>query len=747
MHERIGFKRHLRPEIVHGEAVYLFSERGVTALQGPHVELLASLLDGTRDLSALLRDLPEEVPAEQAGRLLTRLGAAGLIGTRSSDDTDGTAAHAYWDAAGLDASTAVSATRNAHVRVITTGDVPPDAMIGALHRAELDVTAGAARDIPPSLSIVICDDYLAPALREVDDEHRASGTPWLLVKPTGAQVWVGPVFTPGDGACWRCLATRLSANRPAEAHVQAQRGVHGPAARPPVGLPPVSATAVEVAALEATKWLAGYRHAGQREIWAFDSLELRATHHAVRALPQCPACGDPDLVRKRTLQPVRVESRIKRSSDGGGHRSASAREVLDRYRHLVSPVSGVVKEIRRDTRGHDFFNSYRSGTNVAAGGPGLDSLRSTLRCENGGKGVTPLHAEAGALCEAVERYSGTYHGDEARIRASFHALGDEALHPDTFQLFHPRQFANRTEWNAAHAAFQHVPEPFDEHGVLDWTPVWSMTNQCHRLLPTASLYYGAPSPASITASSNGCAAGSSVEDAILQALFEVIERDAVALWWYNRTRMPAVDLERMNDPFVDELRSVYASLGREVWVLDLTSDLAVPAMAAISRCVDGPREDIVFGFGAHLDPRIAVKRALTELNQVMPPVLNISEHQWRTMDVDLRRWLLTATTDDQPYLVPDPTLLAPRHSYVPQQDLRADVETIQSRVQAAGLELLVLDQTRPDVELPVVRVVVPGMRHFWSRLAPGRLYDVPLTLGRVERRAAFDELNPVPMFL
>ncbi len=44
----------------------------------------------------------------------------------------------------------------------------------------------------------------------------------------------------------------------------------------------------------------------------------------------------------------------------------------------------------------------------------------------------------------------------------------------------------------------------------------------------------------------------------------------------------------------------------------------------------------------------------------------------------------------------------------------------------AGLDFLVLDQTRPDIEVPVVRVIVPGLRHFYRRFAPGRLYDVPV---------------------
>jgi ribosomal protein S12 methylthiotransferase accessory factor len=60
-----------------------------------------------------------------------------------------------------------------------------------------------------------------------------------------------------------------------------------------------------------------------------------------------------------------------------------------------------------------------------------------------------------------------------------------------------------------------------------------------------------------------------------------------------------------------------------------------------------------------------------------------------------------------------------------------------------GLDFLVLDQTRPDIEVPVVRVIVPGLRHFYRRLAPGRLYDVPIKLGMRDRPLSESELNPI----
>ena len=60
--------------------------------------------------------------------------------------------------------------------------------------------------------------------------------------------------------------------------------------------------------------------------------------------------------------------------------------------------------------------------------------------------------------------------------------------------------------------------------------------------------------------------------------------------------------------------------------------------------------------------------------------------------------------------------------------------------------MLVLDQTRADVGMPVVTVVVPGLRHFWARYAPGRLYDVPVRMGWLKKTVARRRVDPIPIF-
>src|SRR5262249_47067088 len=116
--------------------------------------------------------------------------------------------------------------------------------------------------------------------------------------------------------------------------------------------------------------------------------------------------------------------------------------------------------------------------------------------------------------------------------------------------------------------------------------------------------------------SNGCAAGNTLEEAILQGFLELVERDSVALWWYNRARRPAVDLDSFGEPYFDRLQSYLRERQREFWVIDLTADLEIPVFASICRRTDGD-ERIILGFGAHLDARIALLRAVTEMNQML----------------------------------------------------------------------------------------------------------------------------------
>ncbi|MFJ9694869.1 TOMM precursor leader peptide-binding protein [Kitasatospora sp. NPDC101183] len=743
----LGFKRHLRPEVVEGEATYLFSVRGVTAVQSRYVEALAPLLDGTRTLHGLIEEAGPEVPAAEVGRIIGQLARANLVGYRTP--TADAAAQAYWELAGADGAVVEEAFGRLPVDVVTIGQVDAGEARSACRASGLAVVEPGG-GVVPSFTLVLCDDYLEPELARIDAHYRSIGHPWLLAKPADAQPWVGPVFRPG-GACWSCLAHRLRGQRHSEIPVQRARGLSGPVARPEASLAAGRAIGLQAAVLTAAKWLAGVADSDMDSVCTLDTLSMKTRHHRVGRRPQCRECGDPGAVAARVLAPVRPVSRPKVGGTLGSHRAVPPADMLRRHRHLVGPVTGIVEEVRPDASAPEGVNAYVAGRNLAMEARTLAGLRSGLRSCTGGKGTTPLEAEVGAICEAAERYCGTRQGDEPTVRDTLRGLGDRAVHPNTCQLYDDRQFLTREAWNAASSGFQWVPEPFDPDRPTDWTPVWSLSEGTQRLLPTSMLYYGRHGDG-LWADSNGNAAGSSLEDAIVQGFLELVERDAVAVWWYNRTRRPAVDLDAFDDPWIADLRRTYGRLNRRLWVLDLTSDLGVPVMAAVSARTDKSAQDLVFGFGAHFDPRTALRRALTEMGQLIPTVAGAQADGsgYRLRDPELMSWWAGATTDNQPYLAPDPTesSLGPTsYGYRPRPDLLDDIRAAEALVRSHGMELLVLDQTRPDIELPVVKVIVPGLRHFWARFAPGRLFDVPVKTGRLARPTRYEDLNPIPMFV
>jgi ribosomal protein S12 methylthiotransferase accessory factor len=280
--------------------------------------------------------------------------------------------------------------------------------------------------------------------------------------------------------------------------------------------------------------------------------------------------------------------------------------------------------------------------------------------------------------------------------------------------------------------------------------MWSLSHERVRWVPTQFCYFnygGEPDHEFYLAESNGCASGSTLEEAILQGFLELVERDSCALWWYNRVRRPAIDLASFDDPFFRRSEAYLRTQGRTLYALDLTSDLGIPVVIAMSHDAAGGR--IVSGLGAHLNAHVAASRAVAELNQLA--VLGTAKPEAAGVEDDpmLARWMREATIDNQPYLEPVPgsTLTVADYPSLEADDLLGDIKQCLVTLHRCGLEMLVLDTTRAEVGFPTVRVTVPGLRHFWARFGPGRLYDVPVALGWLAKPLDETELNPIPFFL
>ncbi len=286
---------------------------------------------------------------------------------------------------------------------------------------------------------------------------------------------------------------------------------------------------------------------------------------------------------------------------------------------------------------------------------------------------------------------------------------------------------------------QLAPPPFDSAARIEWSPVWSLRDQRFKYLPTSLLYFFYSGPAAFQADSNGCAAGNTLEEAIVQGFLELVERDSYAIWWYNRSQRTEVDLSQFDDSYVRDLQTQLAETGRKLWVLDITSDLGVPTYVAILHWMQNGQENIEFGSGAHFDKRIALLRALTELNQF----LSIGLMGGGTGEKASLDGINPLRLNEHPFLIPGgKPIQLETGKPVPLHNTREQVDACVEIAARAGHDFLVLNQTRPDVGVNVVRVIGPGLRHFYRRFAPGRLYDVPIKLGLLDRPRPENELTP-----
>ncbi len=715
------------------DAVCLYSEHRKYFLRGPLYVALAERIGAGEDRPAIHRALAGKFPSDRIDEAFKRLVDRRFV---VSNETARDETTAYWASLGLAPAVAAGNLQNVAVGIESLGAAGRDALAAALRGFGVRVVEGEG-----DLTIALVEDYLDERLAGFNARRLREQKDWLPVQPAGLFPLVGPIFSPGAGPCWRCLSDRMKWNRQVKAFLD-RKAARCVSASPLVS-DPLGAGGVSLAAIEIGKAIAsGFRTDLAQHIVSLDLMGMETARHHVPARPQCPACGDPasrDPARAPIPVELRAGGRIVVTS--GGYRSMTPAETVARHRKQVSPLTGVVSHLERIGGDQPLDASFVARHNFSPRPETVDALQAGLSGDSYGKGSTAEQGEASALMEAIERYCGIFQGNEIRATRRFVDFdAGDAIHPDALLHYSEAQYA---ESAGGCCGGDGAPRRFDPAAALDWSPVWSLRDARFKYAPTGLLYFFHESGCenSFSADSNGCAAGNTLEEAILQGFLELVERDAYAIWWYNRLRCPGVDLDALGDSYVRDLRAVFAEMGRDVWALDVTTDIGIPVVVAIAHWTEEGREFIEVAAGAHFDARIATLRAMTELNQFLA--------------IERLRGRPEGSGDDygddplplreHPYLRPEgQAVFGPSpFAHFERKDRRDQVQACVAHMAAKGFDFLVLDQTRPDIEAPVVRVIVPGLRHFYRRFGPGRLYDAPVALGLLREPTREQDLNPL----
>ena len=719
------------------DVVCLYSEHRKFFLYGELYCALASAIAAGKSLRDLARELEGDFPADKVEEALKRLRDRRFIVPRGRVPPSTT--DAYWASLGLPLEAAKANLQKVRVRIQAI-DVQGAAELGAALR-DLGVRVEKRSG---DLTIALVSDYLEERLADLNRQHLADQKPWLLVQPSGIFPLVGPLLRPGQSACWTCLSERMKRNREIKAFLDHRRPrciSNSPLAREALGQSAIQLAAVEIAKAIATDFGTDLKD----HLISLDLLGSTILRHYVTARPQCPSCGREELRNpRRAPVPIELGAGGKLLMTSGGYRSVPPAATVARFRKHVSPLTGVVSRLERIDADLPLNTNYLATHNFSYRPQSVDELRAGLSSGSFGKGSTAEQGEASALMEAIERYSGIFQGDEIRLTRRFTDFRPgTAIHPNNILLFSDAQLRGDQSAATEDRDELAMPAPFDATANIEWSPVWSLRDERFKFLPTSILYFSYPAHEQHSADSNGCAAGNTFEEAIVQGFLELVERDSYAIWWYNQLQRGEVDLGQFEDSYIRDLKLQLAETGRRLWVLDITSDLGVPSFVALAHWEENSQQQIEFGSGAHFDARIALLRALTELNQF----LSIGLMGGRSSETLCHHGSSTFPAfrlEDHPCLTPNPDRRAclERSSKFSELDTREQVMTCMRLAKKEGLDFLVLDQTRLDIEVPVARVIVPGLRHFYRRFAPGRLYDVPVKLQLRSRPLSENELNP-----
>ena len=525
--------------------------------------------------------------------------------------------------------------------------------------------------------VVVARNYVDDRLDSINRECLRERAAWMLVRPHGRRHWIGPLFGGGRPGCWYCLAWWLNINGWSSNAIRAD-------------FAPATNLTLQMAAFAAAAWLGSGKSILAGSLAEFDCGTLSVRNHRLLARPGCPSC----------------------------HAPAGPATSLP---ETVSPFTGITGSV-------DLVRSW-PGLAVCSG-----QIGQTVGFQGSGApyrfqrqstfGVAESEERARIVClaEGVERYSARFQGDERIVCATALQLGQRRITAAQLNFASQKQMIRSAGSQNGQMV---IPRPPEDEERIGWFGCRLLPSGDTWFLPAGHVFIGYD-PERFWADSNGVAAAETREEAAFRAFLELIERDAVSTWWYNRIQRPPLDLPALATLRIQAALSAAADCGKHVHILDLTGDFEVPVYVAVA---SGETPGLALGCAAHPDPEWCAWKALAGMNAILTR-LESPVPGWT-------QWLAGSRIEEFPHLSAAGAPVGCSTGPVP-----STLDALVSRARSLGMNVFMADLTRPELGLPVVRIVAPGMRPLKKRLAPGRLYDVPVKLGWISRPLAENDMNP-----
>lgn len=470
--------------------------------------------------------------------------------------------------------------------------------------AEVDLSA----DLPSDphgydLTVVIADVY-ATHLGDCMRTLRALDVPVLVIALEPGEIWFAPTMLPGRSGCFFCFKEWV--------HNNIRQNHHWTAMREPVtdfrrtSTKPLTAPVFEVFGQILQRRLGEMLSGDARaqDVVRIQTDKLRISNHPLVPYPQCNLCDTrPDDSAQRAM--LRFRPRLKHNATD--FRAANSKLNPDHLkRDYVDRWTGMVKHV---------FHSINSDLMplYAAEAP----IFFDKNIEVGyGRTETREKSEMVSILEALERFSGqTARGVKNLVRGSYNQLRDNAVDPREF-ILHCSEQSGLPGFNLL---------TYSDDLEFNWKWAYSVRTNRPVLVPEQLVYYwlkadseSRPVNRFVYDSSNGCALGGSIEEAMLYGLLEVAERDAYFTSWYARITPKQIDLDGIRDDRIRTLIGRSKAQGYELYVFDMRLDIDIPVVWAM---IVDPTEDAPVksycAAGAHFDPEQAIFGALVEVTTSM----------------------------------------------------------------------------------------------------------------------------------
>ncbi|MBP0726647.1 TOMM precursor leader peptide-binding protein [Bacillus sp. RG28] len=482
-------------------------------------------------------------------------------------------------------------------------------------------------------------------------------------------------------------------------------------------------------------------------IYTINLETLASSHHFFLPHPLCPVCSqipdDSSELARILLQPSpKVHKDAYRTRSMSELQSVLAKDYLDNKTGLLNDK---------------MYNLTPPFADVTVNLPLLFGNEGTA-----GRTLSYEESELTAILEGLERYNGIQAISKRTIvHDNFRNLNDVALNPLTVGVHAP------DEYEKENFPFQR----FDSERKMNWVWGYSLLQERSLLVPELLAYYSLSHDGFVYETSNGCAMGGSVEEAILHGIFEVIERDSFLLTWYARLPLPRLDLSSVHDVELQlMMQRMEAVGGYELHAFQATMEHSIPSIWIIAKNKKETGMNLLCAAGSHLDPIRAVKGALFELAGMMLTLdekLEKNQGKYKKMlsnpflvkEMDHHSMLygLPEAEERLDFLLKNEgTALTFNEAFGETKrhaDIKDDLQYVLQTLKQKNFDVIVVNQTSPEIKrngLHCVKVIIPGMLpmtfgyHLTRLTGLERVLRIPMELGYRKTPLTYEQLNPHP---